>query len=150
MRTYRVPPKPTTDDGHLELLARVIFIMGFNYALVEERWPLIRKAFHSFRIRETARLTPDDVLGKPGMINNRRKIERILANARECERIVTEYGSMQAWVKAVAKQHAKDPLFSPSLEDECQRRFAGIGETTREWIAYVFRDGKKKAETVRA
>ncbi len=150
MRTYKVPPKPRTDDGHLELLAHIIFIMGFNYALVEERWPAIRKAFKGFSIPKVAALSVEDVLGKPGMINNKAKISRVIANAQACARILDEHGSMQAWVKAVAKRHTEQPLFNPSLEEECQRRFAGIGATTREWVAHVFHDASDTWETVRA
>jgi len=150
MRTYIVPAKPKTDDGHLELIAKIIFIMGFNWNLVEERWPQIRKAFKGFAIRKVAMMNPEQLLKAPGIIKNRRKIERIIANARACARILDEYGSMQAWVKAVAKIHKESPLFNLSLEEECQQRFAGIGETTREWVAYVFLEGKRHQETVRA
>ena len=148
MRTYKVPPKPTTDDGHLELLAHIIFIMGFNYALVEERWPAITRAFKGFDVRKVAALSVDDILGKPGMINNRAKIQRIIDNAQACEALIRENGSMAAWVEMVVREHEESPLFTPSLEEECQNQFHGIGATTREWVAYVFRDGKKW-ETVR-
>ena len=148
MRTYKVPPKPRTDDGHLELIAKIIFIMWFNWNLVEERWPAIKRAFKGFAIRKVVAMDVEDVIDAPGMIRNRMKIQRIIENAKVCSRILDQYGSMQAWVKAVAKEHEKSPLFNPSLEEECQQRFAGIGETTREWVAYVFRDGKKCTETI--
>ncbi len=150
MRTYKVPPKPRTDAGHLELLAHIIFIMGFNYALVVERWPAITTAFSGFAVKKVAALSLDDVLGKPGMIKNRAKISRVIENAKVCMALIAEHGSMAAWVDSVWRAHEENPLFNPSLEEECQRRFAGIGATTREWVAHVFHDASDTWETVRA
>ena len=76
----------------------------------------------------------------------RRKIETIIQNAATCKQIIQDFGSMKKWVNYVAKENEKDVLFKPSLEEECQRKFKGIGEMTRKWVAYVFYQGKSKPE----
>lgn len=146
MPTYTIPAKPKTDDGHLELIAKIVFVIGFNYKVVEQRWPQIRKAFHGFDIKKVARASEDKILSQPGMIRNRRKVQAIIRNAQECERIVKEHGSMREWVGVTGEAHRRDPLFSPSFAEECERRFTGIGKTTREWVAYVFAKGKSRPE----
>jgi len=146
-RTYTIPAKPKKDDEHLELIARIIFIIGFRYDIVEQRWPQIKKAFHNFNIAWVAKATPEKILHKPGVINNKRKIVTIIENAQECVKIIKEHGSMAAWAKNTFQQNKKDPIFSTSLADECQQRFKGIGETTKNWLSYVFAEGKSKPET---
>ena len=44
--------KPKNDNEFLEDLAMIIFVSGFRYSLVEERWPLIKKAFYNFNTRK--------------------------------------------------------------------------------------------------
>jgi len=66
-RTYHVPAKPKDDDGHLELIARIIFVIGFKYEIVEQRWPKMKKAFKNFspKIDPTAYVAPTaSVIGR--------------------------------------------------------------------------------------
>jgi len=146
-KTYTIPAKPKDDAGHLELIARIIFVIGFNYKVVEARWPLIKKAFKDFKPATVAKLDVEKVVKAEGMIRNTGKIERIIKNAQVCVILIKEHGSMKKWVQQVVKQHKKDPIFSQSLAEKSQELFAGIGKTTREWIAYVFAEGKAKPET---
>lgn len=143
---YRIPAKPKTDDEHLELLAKIVFVIGFNYDLVEERWPKIRNAFKGFSIPVVREMSPDALMDADGMIRNWRKIGMVIENAKECDRLVEEQGGMQDWVASIVHSNEEDPIFSPTLAEECQRRFKGIGETTRDWVAYVFAEGKDEPE----
>ena len=145
-KTYTIPPKPKDDNGHLELLARIIFIIGFRHSIVEARWPHIKKAFHDFDIKWVQHATTEKLVKAEGMIRNRPKIQRIIDNANECANIISEFGGMAQWVAEVAARHHTDPMNHPSLEEECQRRFIGIGKTTKVWVAYVFHEGKEKQE----
>jgi len=145
-RTYRVPAKPKNDDEHLQLIARILFVMGFKYEIVEQRWPKIKKAFKNFSIEKIRKMKVEDIVDAEGMIRNKIKIQRVIDNANECHAIIKEYGSMQNWVKTIVKANKNDIIFKPTLADEAKRRFIGIGNTTKEWIAYVFAEGKSKPE----
>lgn len=131
-----IPPKPKSDKEFLSVLSWIIFISGFNYRLVEERWPKIKRAFHSFDIKKLAGGKAEDYLDKPGMIRNKGKIQAILDNATICKELAKEHGSVMAWVRSVERRHKKEPLFNPSTQ-EAMQRFRRIGKTTSRWIAYV-------------
>jgi len=146
-RTVHIPAKPTNDNEHLELIARILFIIGFKYSIVEARWPQIKTAFHDFDIEWVRDAKVTTLVKAEGMIKNKVKIQRIIDNANECENLIHEYGSMAIWVAEISARHHTNPLHHPSLEEECQRRFTGIGKTTRVWVAYVFHEGKDAPET---
>jgi len=146
MPTVHIPAKPTNDNEHLELIARILFIIGFKYSIVEARWPQIKAAFHDFDIRWVRDAKVEDLVKAEGMIKNKAKIQRIIDNANECENLVHEYGGMAQWVAEVSARQHTDPMNQPSLEEECKRRFKGIGETTKVWVAYVFHEGKDEPE----
>jgi len=137
-----IPPQPKTDDEHLEIIAKIIFTIGFNWSVVSKKWPYIKKAFNNFSITKVKSADVNKLMKAEGMIKNQRKIETIIHNANECHKIQKEHGSMKDWVKKTNKLHEKDPIFNPSLAEECQERFKGIGITTREWVDHVF-SGKK-------
>lgn len=146
MAVVHIPAKPKDNKGHLELIARIIFVIGFKYSIVEARWPQIKKAFHDFDVDWVDEASVDELVAAEGMIKNRMKIQRIIDNAHECNAIIHDFGSMAIWVATIAARHHTNPLHHPSLQEECKRRFKGIGDTTKEWVAYVFHEGKEEDE----
>jgi len=144
-----IPPKPKNDDEFLGLLAKIVFIQGFNWKVVENRWPLMTRAFFNFNIKKIKKSKPEDFLNKEGMINNEGKIAAVIKNAEICSDLIKKHGSIQNWVKAVLKESKKSPLLNPSLEEACETFFR-IGKTTRVWVAHVVTKGKSKAQVVEA
>lgn len=134
MVTKRID-KPRNDDEFLEQISFIRFVSGFRYSVVDVRWPQIRKAFHNFSVKKLAAATDTDkFMSAKGMIRNRGKINDVIRNAKLCAEIAKENGSVLEWIEKIKKQHKKDPLLSPSLQEEV-RRFHGIGEMTSGWVA---------------
>ncbi len=99
--------RPRTDDAYFEVLAKAIFQSGFNWRIVERKWPDIRRAFRGFRLDRVARLTDDDVdrlLRDPGIIRNGRKVLSVIANAQQFRRLVGEYGSFRRFLSSIRKR----------------------------------------------
>lgn len=96
-------PGPYSDDGYFEALTAAVFQARFRPAIVQRRWPQIREAFAGFHLAEVA-LWPDsalpDLMQRPGMIRNPKKILATLRNARDMQAIVSEYGSFRAYLAA--------------------------------------------------
>ena len=129
--------KPKNDDEFLEHVAKIIFVAGFRYSIVEERWPLIKKAFHNFNINKLSKFNEkkiDNIMKAKGMIKNIGKIEAIIENAKKCKKLEKEYGSVLKWIEKLKKGYKKDPLFNPSLE-ESFKEFHRIGKMTSGWLA---------------
>ncbi|OGY21436.1 MAG: hypothetical protein A3A65_00250 [Candidatus Chisholmbacteria bacterium RIFCSPLOWO2_01_FULL_49_14] len=102
---YIIPKPKTPDNDHeyLEVLAKNIFRMGFNWIVVEERWPEIRKAFDEFRVEKVAGYTESDVmrlLDDKRMIRHRKKIEAIISNATLVRAIANQFGSFKEYLKS--------------------------------------------------
>jgi len=135
MRTKTIH-KPKNDNAFLEQLSFIRFVAGFRYSVVDRKWPNIRKAFSNFNVKKLAGAKSADVdkiMKAKDMIKNRGKINDILQNAKLCQELAKEHGSVLKWIDKVKKQNKKDPLLSPSLREEFQR-FHGIGEMTSGWL----------------
>ncbi|WP_435600649.1 DNA-3-methyladenine glycosylase I [Streptomyces sp. C10-9-1] len=73
------------DDELFERLCLEAFQSGLSWITILRRREGFRRAFAGFRIAEVARFTEADaerLLGDPGIIRNRAKVEATLANAR--------------------------------------------------------------------
>jgi len=129
--------KPKNDDEFLGQVAKIIFVAGFRYSIVEERWPLIKKAFHNFSIKKLSGYNEKNIkklLKAKGMIKNVGKINAIIENAKKCKKLQKEHGSVLKWIDKLKKDYKKDPLFNASLEEsfiELHR----IGKMTSGWLA---------------
>jgi len=127
--------KPRTDDQFLAQIAFIRFVSGFKHSLVDKKWPYIEKAFEEFKIEKLAKYSDKDIeciMKAEGMIKNRRKINDIVSNAKICQTLAKEHGSVLKWIQK-NKKLAEDPMINPTLAESFQI-FAGIGETTSGWL----------------
>ena len=131
-----IPTKPKSDREFFEILSNIIFVAGFRYSVVQQRWPKIMKAFQNFNIEKVAKLKVEDLVKTEGMIKNKPKIEAIIENAKICQNIIKEHKGVMKYADKLYKTYKKDPLFNPSVQEDFQR-FHRIGKTTSRWIAYV-------------
>lgn len=125
---YIIPPrhKPADDNGYFEVLAQAVFLAGFSWRVVRDKWPAIRRAFDDFVIEKVARYTIDDVerlLADPRIIRNGRKIEAVIENARVMRDLIAEYGSFHAFLRSL------DGLPYPKRRAALARRFKWLGRT---------------------
>jgi hypothetical protein len=75
---------PQTDQEYFALLARAVFSAGLGPKVVESRWAALGEAFRGFDPAQVRLMDEQDVtrlLGDPGVIRNRRKIEAVIKNA---------------------------------------------------------------------
>lgn len=108
MYSYHIPARrrPKSDDGYFEILAQSVFQAGFSWEVVRRKWLNFRKAFHSFRVRRVARMTPRDVsrlLRDPGIIRNGEKLRAVIENARIFGTLQGEHGSFKAFIASIRK-----------------------------------------------
>ncbi len=138
MKKHRIY-KPKNDDRFFEQVSNIIFIIGFNYRIVQQHWPKIKKAFSNFSVEKVADYWQKDIdrlLKADGMIKNRRKISFIIHNAKICVNLKKQHGSVLKWIEKLKKERKKDKLFAPTLA-ESFRMFKGIGETTSGWLENI-------------
>ena len=137
-----IPKKPKNDSEFLEVMSRIIFVAGFRWSIVDARWPQIKKAFNNFNLKKVVRLKADAIMKKEGMIKNKGKITAIIENAKICQDIIKEHKTIMKYFSKIQRNNKKDPLFNPTVQEECLR-FLRIGKTTSRWLAYVVTRDKK-------
>ncbi|MEK6821496.1 MAG: DNA-3-methyladenine glycosylase I [archaeon] len=141
--------KPKTDDAFLNDVSFIVFVVRFNYRLVEKKWPEIEKAFYQFNIQKLSKMNEQDLepfMKAPGMIKNRWKIHAVLVNARKCAEIQKEHGSVLKWIAKAKKEFKKSPILAPELRDIFREAFRGIGPMTSTWLESLFLSDKTYVE----
>jgi len=94
--------RPVVDDHRLfEKLCLEGFQSGLAWLTILRKREAFRRAFRGFEIDRVVRMGARDVsrlLGDPGIVRHRGKIEAALANARAAARIRDEFGTLAAFV----------------------------------------------------
>ncbi len=102
----KVEARPKNDDGYFEQMAKAVFRSGFNWKVIENKWPDIRKAFADFSIHEVAQFNENDIdrlIKDKVVVRNYRKIVATIDNARKLEAIQKEYGSFLNYLKTISR-----------------------------------------------
>lgn len=121
--------KPTSLDGYLEDMSKVIFTAGINWKVVEAKWAGIRDAFAGFDVKKVAAMSPEDVerlSGDTRVIRNRKKIEAIVDNANTLLQLDKEAGGFDKYLAARGDFEAK--------AEDMGRHFRFLGPTS----AHIF------------
>src|ERR1051325_7993089 len=95
----RAGARPESDQGYFEILCLCMLQAGLNWASIRKHWPKYREGFRGFDIGRLSRSTADELLARPGVIKNARKVEAVIHNAKELERIAAEHGSFAAFLE---------------------------------------------------
>jgi 3-methyladenine DNA glycosylase Tag len=139
-REYTKPDfinKAKTDDYYLEVVAFIIFVMGFSFKTVKVKWPGIHKAFNKFKVNKVATYderTLKKLLTNKDIIRNRKKVAAIVTNAQRIKAISKEYGSVQKWINKTFRNFEKDPIRNDHPLDVGKKAFHGIGDMTIKWF----------------
>ncbi len=102
----KVEPRPKTDDGYFEQMAKTVFRSGFNWNVIEKKWPDIKKSFANFSVKKVARFNDDDIgrlMKDKGVVRNYRKIVAVIENAKKIEKVREEHESFRNYLKAMSK-----------------------------------------------
>jgi len=93
---------PSFDDGHLfELLTLEGAQAGLSWSTILRKREGYRRAFAGFDARKVARFgeaAVERLLGDPGIVRNRAKIESTIANARAFLEVQAERGDFASYV----------------------------------------------------
>jgi DNA-3-methyladenine glycosylase I len=138
---------PVTDDARLfEKLALEGFQSGLSWLTILRKRPRFREVFAGFDIEAVARFTPkrvEKLLGDPGIVRHRGKIEATIGNARHALDLIAEHGSLAAFIwryepapreRPRRIDRAAIPSATPASErlskDLRKRGFRFVGPTT--------------------
>ncbi|MEK6902409.1 MAG: DNA-3-methyladenine glycosylase I [archaeon] len=141
--------KPKSDNALLGDISFIVFVVRFNYRVVEMKWPQITEAFLNFDIKKLSKLDENDLdsfMKAPGMIKNKWKMESVIINAKKCLEIQKEHGSVLKWIANAKKAYKKSPLLAPELRDLFRENFRGIGPMTSQWLEKLFMSDKSYVE----
>ena len=142
---------PVHDDRHLfEMLILEGAQAGLSWLTILRKRDNYRKALHDFDCEKIAKYTARDLkrlLGDPGIVRNRLKIESTIKNARGTLAIVEEFGSLDSFLwryvngvpiqnkwKAMAEIPSKTVQSDAMSRDLERRGFSFVGST----ICYAF------------
>jgi DNA-3-methyladenine glycosylase I len=137
---------PVHDDPtHFEFLVLEGAQAGLSWSTVLTRRGGYRRAFAGFDAAKVARFTParvEKLLGDPGIIRNRAKVESTVRNARAFLAVQEEFGSFDAYIWGFVggatvvhrwRRTAQIPSVSPESEafsaDLRRRGFGFVGPT---------------------
>ncbi|MCB8942377.1 MAG: DNA-3-methyladenine glycosylase I [Ardenticatenaceae bacterium] len=106
MPNYEVPPRavPENDAGYLEKITQAVFQAGFSWQVIRTKWPNFQKAFAEFEVDRVAAFTAEDVerlVEDKGIVRNGRKIEATVHNARICQELIAEHGSLHGYLRSM-------------------------------------------------
>lgn len=86
--------KQSPDDRWLAAMTKCVFQAGFNWALIENKWPRFEEVFDNFNIGRMSGLTDhdiDELLKEHGIVKNYTKIKSIRDNASFLQSISREH-----------------------------------------------------------
>lgn len=86
----------TPDDRWLSMMSRCVFQAGFNWKVIENKWPGFETAFHGFDPRINAAMSDEEFdahLKDAGIVRNAQKILSVRHNAQFLVDLAAEHGS---------------------------------------------------------
>ena len=142
---------PSHDDRHLfEMLTLEGAQAGLSWSTILRKREGYRRAFADFEPDAVARFTPDDVerlLGDPGIVRNRLKVESTIVNAGRVLEVQDALGSLDAYLwsfvdgspvvgrwRSVSEIPAETELSRALSKDLKRRGFRFVGPT----VCYAF------------
>jgi DNA-3-methyladenine glycosylase I len=122
--------KPKSDEEYFEILCLCILQAGLNWNMVRKNWPNIKQGFYGFDINKLSKLTTGELVNRPGVYNNKNKVEAIVANAKEFQKIKQDFGSFSNFLKSLKRLNNKEAI------KELAKQFKHIGEYTAEYYLH--------------
>jgi len=88
------------DHRWLSQMSRCVFQAGFNWSVIDKKWPGFEAAFHTFDPRLNAAMSDEDFdahLKDAGIVRNAQKILSVRDNARFLVDLAADHGSAAAF-----------------------------------------------------
>lgn len=115
------------DDRWLAEMAKRVFQAGFNWQVVESKWPGFEAAFDGFDVHKNAMMDDEDLdrlVSDTRIVRNGAKIRSVRDNAAFCLDLAKEYGSVG---RCIADWPSDDYI---GLLDMLKKRGARLGGLT--------------------
>lgn len=136
--------RPPDDDAYFENMARVIFLAGLNWKMIDEKWPNFKKAFKNFSIDEVAKFGENDVerlMSDAGIVRNQAKITAAISNAKQLRNIRKQYGSFRSFLDSLDKSNN----YSLVIE-ELGKRFSRLGQSSARIFLFTVGENVRRPE----
>jgi DNA-3-methyladenine glycosylase I len=125
--------KPKSNQEYFEILCLCILQSGLNWKMVRKNWSKIKKGFYNFNINHLSKITSKKLFSREGVFKNERKVNAIIANAKEFHKILKEFGSFSRYLESLKKPKDRDAI------RELRKRFKHVGEYTAEYYLHSIR-----------
>jgi 3-methyladenine DNA glycosylase Tag len=122
--------KPKSDQEYFEILCLCIQQAGLNWGQVRKNWGRYTNGFCDFNISKLAKAQAEELMKNPNVINNNRKVEGIVYNAKEFQKIKKEYGSFGNFFKSLK------PMKGEEVLELLVKRFRHVGTYTAEYYLH--------------
>lgn len=134
--TLAIPSTPDQvseipNDRWLSIMSKCVFNAGFNWKVVDKKWPDFEDVFKGFDINRLAMMSDEDMdrhLKNARIIRHGKKIAAIADNARFCLDLTKEYGSVG---KAIGHWPSSDYV---GLLEMLKKRGTRIGGATGQYF----------------
>ena len=117
---------PPTDDAVFKIIVGIVFYSGMNAATVTKRLPAIYEYVGDYE--KATQLDPERMLTDDRIIRHKRKIHGCIANAKEFENIINQYGSFSNYLNSFGNLDDLEVL--GRIKSDFENRFAYIGKVT--------------------
>jgi len=128
--TCKPGKRPNSDQEYFEVLCLCILQAGLSWGVIRKNWPKYREGFYDFDIDRLSKAQTEELLKGPNVIRNSKKVEAIIHNAQEFQRISQEYGSFSNFLGSV-RQMPDEELFRLLM-----KRFRHVGSYTAEYFLH--------------
>lgn len=122
--------KPKSDQEYFEILCLCILQTGLSWGMIRKNWQKYRRGFCNFDINKLSKIKPNKLIKNPNIIRNPKKVDSIICNAKEFQRIKKEYGSFSNFLKTLK------PLKDKEVFKLLMQRFKHVGNYTAEFYLH--------------
>ncbi len=102
--------KPASDQEYFEILCLCVLQAGLSWNMLRKNWHKYRIAFLNFDIETLTKMRVEELLERPDVIRNPKKIEGIIHNATEFQRIKLEYGSFSGFLRSQKRRERAEVI----------------------------------------
>ena len=130
-------PSGLTDDRVLAQFSKSVFNAGFNWKVIEAKWPGFEEAFHGFDVARCAMMDDvwlDQLLQDTRIVRHGSKIQSVRDNAVMLQELAAEHGIPAAQV--IGNWPAEDFI---GLLDLLKTRGTRLGGTTAQYALRFLR-----------
>ncbi|MEM3666346.1 MAG: DNA-3-methyladenine glycosylase I [Candidatus Bathyarchaeia archaeon] len=122
--------KPKSDIECFEILCLCILQAGLSWGAIRKNWEKYRLGFYGFDFNVLANKRLEELLKRPGVIKNKKKIEAIIYNAEKFQRIRRDYGSFSNFLESLRRLKDEEALKA------LMKQFKHVGAYTAEYYLH--------------